>query len=179
MTHSLHLLGYLPTYNTTHPVQTCFTSASTGEHAEHFGQQLRATCMFAAEADISRIVVPALARELSHGCRQKRSPDPAPRDPYEHIHRPLLGKTATTTKTPRGYMGGVEDKGLRYELQRRPMSGSQLVSGGLDAAGKQEETLWAPGLAVFRAVDAVLSGGGRPRMSFVRRTASSRAVDTG
>jgi len=40
--------------------------------------------------------------------------------------------------------------------------------------GSEEEVLWAPALAVFRAVDAVLSGGGRPRVSFVLRDAVSR-----
>lgn len=47
-----------------------------------------------------------------------------------------------------------------------------IADDGKREEGEEEQELWAPALAVFRAVDAVLSGGGRSRISFVHRGAA-------
>lgn len=58
---------------------------------------------------------------------------------------------------------------LRERVLKRPVPAGKRASCGEGDDHKREEELWAPALAVFRAVGAVLSGDGRSKISFVYR----------
>lgn len=69
----------------------------------------------------------------------------------------------------------VELDCLRERVPKRPVPASKN-SCGLTDDDRVEEEMWAPALAVFRAVDAVVNGDGRSRISFVHR-GSAGALD--
>lgn len=130
--------------------------------AEGFAQGLRRSFILAAERDVFRLVTPALARGLSHAFRQASPSNQQrccsdkhgqgqERDSKRHLHG--------------------SDSGLLEHLREQVPRATTVVGQGEAPCADVDEVLWSPVLAVFRGVDAVLSGGGRPRVSFVRRRA--------
>ena len=114
-----------------------------------FGQQLRTTAILAAETDLSRLVVPSLARALSAGSRKERPSNGG----Y------FRAECSQTQKASRRTFREAHFQSLK----RLPQNSDECHGANEDVV------LWAPVLAVCRSVDAVVSGTGRPRMNFVRR----------
>lgn len=154
-----------------------------GHTAGLFAQQLRNASILAAETDVARLVMPALARELAHA-RLPKSPfdqghSHAPHHQLDHLRQQdqqtqkntRIAQARVVVAGKHGHNDGVDC--FRERVSKR-------LGGHNEKREEEEETeddkddqeeelqLWAPALAVFRAVDAVLSDGGRPGMSFVR-----------
>lgn len=172
-------------------VTLCFrrSESDCGQTAELFAQQLRTTSILAAETDVSLLVMPTLARELSQASQasqarvQKRLADQGQKIDTRQAGVKQQVPHAVEEVTPARTItrGGVQDAGfecLRERVRKRSVvAGKRAGCGAVDdhkrnEEEEEEEKLWAPALAVFRAVDAVLSGGGRSRISFVHRGAS-------
>lgn len=109
---------------------------------------------------MSQFVLPTLERTLSHACRKARAVD-LRSNPLKDEQDPVT--PAPARKSERGDLGVLEELRERVAM---PAVGSRCCE---EEGDREGEALWAPALAVFRAVDAVLSGGGQPRVSFVRR----------
>lgn len=146
------------------------SDSALGDTAELFARQLRTTSVLAAETDISRLVFPALARELSHACRRQRSAEKAPVIPAMEVQQQQqagMEGAQGRFRTGRGERHGID------AIPKWPVPAGEERRCGITSDKTRVEALWAPVLAVFRAVDAVLSGGGRPRLSFVRRSTTA------
>lgn len=116
----------------------------------------------AAEQDVSKMVAPPLARALS---RARRLAAPSPKHPHlGYMISPHVSREDTNRRAP-----GAGGTGPLESLRERVVSVSPAhqrtvwVKRDIDA-----EVAWTPALAVYRAVDAVLGGGGRPRICFLR-----------
>lgn len=120
---------------------------------EVFAEQLRNRAVLAAERDVSRIVLPLLERALSYSHLQKW---PSHLNP----NTSNIGQVQSERKAEEvAYWEGANGR-RNHEATRA------------------EGMVWAPKLAVFRAVDAVLGGEGRPRITFVRPKAESVARES-
>lgn len=104
-----------------------------------------------------RLVTPALARGLTHAFRQPPPPDLERCRPARHRQ--------DQDRDSRRQLHGADSSQLKH--LREQVSRASLSEG--EGRAHEDEILWSPILAVFRAVDAMLSGGGKPRISFVRR----------
>lgn len=158
----------------------CFrhSDSARGHTAERFAQQLRTTSILAAETNVSRLVIPTLARELSHVAQasvQERPPDTATRFATNMKQVGVQQKCRTAGDMARARISGrggvleADVECLRKRVANRVAPARKTACFDVGDDDKKEEELWAPALAVFRAVDAVLSGGGRSRISFVHR----------
>lgn len=149
------------------------SDSARGHTAELFAQELRTTSILAAETDVSRLVIPALARQLSHACLRKCPPDQASSVPVDQMdvqqHCQQTAKAVAQSRVVSGQ--GAHNVDVECLLRERVSNRPGHAGKGAGCDEKRDEALWAPALAVFRAVDAVLSGGGRPRMGFVHRSA--------
>ncbi|CAM9586348.1 unnamed protein product [Ectocarpus sp. 12 AP-2014] len=150
-----------------------------GHTAELFARQLRNNSVLAAETDISRLVVPALARELSHACRRQRSAEKPPVIPAVEVQQQQqqqqvgIEDAHDIFKTGRSERDGNNPESLREAVPKWRVPAGEERRCGLTSDETRDKARWAPVLAVFRAVDAVLSGGGRPRLSFVHRSVTA------
>lgn len=157
-----------------------YSDSGGGHTAELFAQQLRTTAILAAETDVSRLVIPTLARELSQAAQasiQNSAPHFATKQVgAQHQVQQTVEEVPHARMTGRGGVLDADVECLRERVPKRPASAGKRPSYGVGDDVKREEDLWAPVLAVFRAVDAVLSGGGRSRISFVHREAAC-AID--
>lgn len=164
-----------------YPVSPCVldhvSDSARGYTAALFAQQLRTATVLAAETDVARLVIPALAGELSRARLQKCPLDQASRKHADNqVDVQQQGQQMSTKEVAQAHVTKSRRDGhkvdvecLRERTWKRPVPPGNGVGGGVcNNEKKEEEEWWAPPLAVFRAVDAVLSGGGRPRMSFVR-----------
>lgn len=152
------------------------SDSALGHTAELFARQLRTTSVLAAETDISRIVFPALARELSHACRRQRSAEKIPVVPAMEVQQQQqagIEDAQGRIKAGRAERHVIDTESLREAVPKRLVPAGEERRCGLTSDETKDEALWAPVLAVFRAVDAILSGGGRPRLSFVRRSTTA------
>lgn len=129
-----------------------FREAASGQTARSFGQQLRTTALLAAETDLSRVVVPCLARAISAASQHELASGGV------LVH----SEGSHTHKTPRRTFREAHFNGLE-RLPRNPRECDRR---------NEDVALWAPVLAVCRSVDAVVSGVGRPRMNFTRRSST-------
>lgn len=166
----------------------CFrcSACERGHSAELFAQQLRTTSILAAETDVSRLVIPTLARELSQASKasrvrvQTRSPNETPQVTQVGVQQRVPHGVEEVTHARVTGRGGVLDANVACLRERVPKRSAPAGNGNgnrngksasfdVDDADKRQKEIWAPALAVLRAVDAVLSGGGRSRTSFVHR----------
>lgn len=141
------------------PTKSSSSPSRKNPAAEQFAQQLRYSFILAAERDVFRLVTPALARGLSQALRQPPPPD---------LQRYRPDKNGQgQDRDSRQHLYGADSSQLKH--LREQVSRASLGQGV--GCAHENEMLWSPTMAVFRAVDAMLSGGGRPRISFVRRRA--------
>lgn len=139
---------------------SCF---SRGDTAASFSHQLRAIVILAAEADVSCLVIPALARALAQASGQERPPDP--RIFPLNRGQPQEGRRHSCSDDKLRDLERLRERVPRVVDERRWHSAVREM--------EDRDNAWAPVLAVFRATDAILCGSGRPRLSFVR----PRSVD--
>ena len=137
-------------------------SESTREkRVEVFAQQLRTAALLAAETDVSTIVLPVLARALLHARQRERPP---------HIKTSTINSGLMRTPAE-DRLGGMNWQNLgqvRQQVPERTAWGKEDKGCHRENEGNAAgEVIWAPTLAVFRAVEAILCGGGRPRTTFV------------
>ncbi|CAM9452377.1 unnamed protein product [Laminaria digitata] len=131
----------------------CRREVACEQTAMLFAQQLRNTAILAAETDLSRLVVPALARALSAASRQEGPSDGG------HFR---TGRSQTQKASRQAFR-----EAHLHGLERLPQS-----TNACHGPSEDDVVRWAPVLAVCRSVDAVVSGMGRPRMNFVRRNST-------
>lgn len=113
------------------------------------------------------MVAPPLARALSRACRTASK--------STTIHSQADSPASSCAKDCDAHGGTCDRSKIKsHPLERfreKVVSASHHDKGGsgtIECVGEADR-VWAPALAVYRAVDAVLGGGGRPRISFVRR----------
>lgn len=142
-----------------------------------FAETLRATSILAAETDVSHMVAPPLARALTQALALTQASaklNPRWADHALSGGRHVANRKPQTQGLRREESGhgspGLNDlERLREKIaEPRVGHGSVGLGGGYTVPDVSGDA-WAPVLAVYRAVDAVLAGGGRPRISFVRR----------
>lgn len=94
-----------------------------------------------------------------------------------HTYTSMLGQVQSESKAEKVVRQDMET--LRERVQgQASWEGEGANCRRNHEATSAEVMVWAPKLAIFRAVDAVLGGEGRPRITFMRSEADSVASES-
>lgn len=146
--------------------------------ADNSIQIFRVSALLAAEQDVLRMLAVPLGRALSKASRRVSLSCPNPPNPKPD---PIAKDGGWPTNEADHQNNGDAEEGnivsqpaLENLRERVPVVLRDMRNDG-DGARPFDghELAWAPTLAVYRAVDAVISRLGRPRVSFVRRSSDS------
>lgn len=120
---------------------------------------------------MSEMIFPPLARALS---RARCLAAPTPKHPhFDHMVLPhIIREDSNRRAFSAGGTGPLESLGEGLVSESHAYKETVGENRDIDA-----EVVWTPALAVYRAVDAVLGGGGRPRISFLRKESGREKVD--